>query len=89
MVKLAPLRTIEADSAEIPVSGVTPRAVRAYLAGLERASAFEIEEWLEAAGVPAMVVGRVSRKSRWAPTPGASTPADKRTPGEKRPSKGR
>jgi hypothetical protein len=29
---------------DIPVSGVTPKTVREYLAGLEQADAFEVEE---------------------------------------------
>ena len=42
--KIGLTRPIEADTAEIHVTGVTPQAVRAYLAGLEQASAFEIAE---------------------------------------------
>ena len=42
--KIGLTRPIEADPAEIQVKGVTPEAVRAYLAGLEQAGTFEIEE---------------------------------------------
>ena len=37
-------RPVEADDKEIPVNSATPQAIRAYLARLEQASAFEIEE---------------------------------------------
>lgn len=42
--KIRLILPIAADTAEVPVDSVTPQAVRAYLAGLEQANAFEIEE---------------------------------------------
>jgi hypothetical protein len=35
---------IDADRVKIPVNGVDPKSVRDYLAGLELAGAFEVEE---------------------------------------------
>lgn len=43
MVKFLP-RQYSAQLVDIPVSGVTPKAVREYLAGLQQADAFEVEE---------------------------------------------
>lgn len=43
MVKFL-LRQYSAQLVDIPVSGVTPKAVREHLAGLQQADAFEVEE---------------------------------------------